>query len=96
MAVGAACFPNAKRSAGRRHRLAPISGAGSAPLTEEIADMTERYLEDFAVGPIFASGHLRIDKGRIKAFASEFDPQPFRLDEGAARDTIFRGLAASG
>src|SRR6202011_5099077 len=28
--------------------------------------------------------------------AAEFDPQPFHLDEEAARDTIFRGLAASG
>ncbi|HKM73360.1 MAG TPA: MaoC family dehydratase [Stellaceae bacterium] len=33
---------------------------------------------------------------QIKAFAAEFDPQPFHLDEEVARDTIFRGLAASG
>ena len=58
--------------------------------------MTERYLEDFAVGQSFGSGRLRIDKDRIKTFAAEFDPQPFHLDEEAARDTIFRGLAASG
>jgi acyl dehydratase len=58
--------------------------------------MTERYLEDFAVGQTYGSGRLRIDKERIKSFAAEFDPQPFHLDEEAARDTIFRGLAASG
>jgi acyl dehydratase len=58
--------------------------------------MTKRYLEDFAVGQTFGSGRLRIDKEKIKAFAAEFDPQPFHLDEDAARDTIFRGLAASG
>jgi len=58
--------------------------------------MSERYLEDFAVGQTFGSGRLRIDKERIKAFAAEFDPQPFHLDEQAARTTIFRGLAASG
>lgn len=58
--------------------------------------MTERYLEDFAVGQIFGSERLRIDKERIKSFAAEFDPQPFHLDEEAARDSIFRGLAASG
>ena len=58
--------------------------------------MSERYLEDFAVGQKFGSGRLRIDKERIKAFAARFDPQPFHLDEDAARDTIFRGLAASG
>jgi len=58
--------------------------------------MAEHYLEDFAVGQTYGSGRLRIDKERIKAFAAEFDPQPFHLDEKAARDTIFRGLAASG
>lgn len=58
--------------------------------------MTERYLEDFAVGQTYGSGRLRVEKERIKSFAVEFDPQPFHLDEEAARDSIFRGLAASG
>ena len=58
--------------------------------------MTKHYLEDFAVGQIFGSGRLRIDKERITRFAQEFDPQPFHLDEEAARASIFRGLAASG
>jgi acyl dehydratase len=58
--------------------------------------MTERYLEDYAVGQKFGSGQIRVDKERIKAFAAEFDPQPFHLDETLASDTIFRGLAASG
>ena len=58
--------------------------------------MTARYLEDFTVGQTFGSGRLRIDEEQIRRFASEFDPQPFHLDDKAARDTIFRGLAASG
>jgi acyl dehydratase len=58
--------------------------------------MTKRYLEDLAVGQIFGSGRLRVDADQIKAFAAEFDPQPFHLDEKAANDTFFRGLAASG
>ena len=58
--------------------------------------MTERYLEDFAVGQTFGSGRLQVEKERIKTFAAEFDPQPFHLDEKAANDTFFRGLAASG
>src|SRR6202166_2601519 len=58
--------------------------------------MSERYLEDFAVGQTFGSGRLRIDKERVLAFAAEFDPQPFHLDEAAARRSIFGGLAASG
>jgi acyl dehydratase len=58
--------------------------------------MTGRYLEDFAVSQMFRAGPLPIDEERIKTFAAEFDPQPFHLDETAARDTIFGGLAASG
>ena len=57
---------------------------------------SERYLEDFAVGQTFGSGRLRIDKERTLAFAAEFDPQPFHLDEAAARRSIFGGLTASG
>jgi acyl dehydratase len=38
--------------------------------------MSERYLEDFAVGQVFGSGRLVVDEERIKAFAAEFDPQP--------------------
>lgn len=58
--------------------------------------MNERYLEDFAAGQTFGSGRLRVDKERIKSFAAEFDPQPFHLDEEAARNSVFQGLAASG
>ena len=58
--------------------------------------MTERYLEDYAVGQKFGLGRIRVEKDQIKAFAAEFDPQPFHLDEALASDTIFRGLAASG
>ena len=58
--------------------------------------MTRHYLEDFAVGQTFRSGRLRVDAERIKTFAAEFDPQPFHLDEQAALDTTFGGLAASG
>src|SRR4029077_16708585 len=58
--------------------------------------LSERYLEDFAVGQTFGSGRLRIEGERALAFAAEFDPQPFHLDETAARHSIFGGLAASG
>lgn len=56
----------------------------------------ELYLEDFSVGHVFRSPTLRVEPGRVKAFAEEFDPQPFHLDEAAARRSVFRGLAASG
>lgn len=55
----------------------------------------ERYLEDFAVGQTSGSGRTRIDGDRALAFAAEFDPQPFHLDEAAARHSIFGGLTAA-
>lgn len=58
--------------------------------------MTGRYLEAFAPGQKFASGQLKVDRERIKSFAAELDPQPFHLNEEAARGSAFRGLAASG
>jgi acyl dehydratase len=61
-----------------------------------VNQLSGRYLDDFAVGQTFGSGRLRIDKEQIFAFAAEFDPQPFHLDEAAARHSIFGGLAASG
>ena len=54
------------------------------------------YLEDFAPGQKYGTGKLRIDAAAIKAFAAAFDPQPFHLDEEAARATFFGGLSASG
>jgi acyl dehydratase len=58
--------------------------------------MTRQYLEDLSVGQKFGTGRLTVDRARIKAFAAEFDPQPFHLDEAAAEQSLLRGLAASG
>jgi acyl dehydratase len=54
------------------------------------------YLEDLHVGQRFTSGSYYMDLDQIKAFAAEFDPQSFHIDEAAAKQSIFRGLAASG
>lgn len=54
------------------------------------------FLDDLHVGQTFQSDRYRMDAGRIKTFAAEFDPQPFHLDESAAEGSVFRGLAASG
>jgi acyl dehydratase len=52
--------------------------------------MTERYFDDFAVGQVFKpNGRVRIDKKEIIAFAQQYDPQPFHLDEEAARRSMF-------
>lgn len=54
------------------------------------------YLDDLIIGQRFESGEVTLDAGAVRAFAREFDPQPFHLDEEAARDSLFGGLAASG
>jgi acyl dehydratase len=54
------------------------------------------YLDDLHVGQRFTSGTHRLDEAQIKAFAIQFDPQPFHTDKQAAERTFFKGLAASG
>ena len=54
------------------------------------------YLEDLSVGQRFVSAPRRIEAEEIKAFAAEYDPQPFHLYEDVAERSIFGGLAASG
>ena len=54
------------------------------------------YLDDLHVGQRFTSGTRKVDEAEIKAFAREYDPQPFHLDNETAKATIFQGLAASG
>ena len=54
------------------------------------------YLEDLHVGQRFESAPHPVDAEQIKKFAAEFDPQPFHLDEEAAKDSLFGSLAASG
>jgi len=55
-----------------------------------------RYLEDIKIGHRRELGSFTFTAEAIKAFAQQFDPQPFHLDEAAAQASIFRGLAASG
>jgi acyl dehydratase len=58
---------------------------------------TELYLEDFHEGQAFTgAGRHAMSAEAIKAFAAEFDPQAFHLDEATAGPTFFNGLAASG
>lgn len=58
--------------------------------------MAKLYLEDLKVGDRFRSAEHALDVAQIKAFAQQFDPQPFHTDEEAAKNTFFGGLAASG
>ena len=56
-----------------------------------------RFLNDFVVGEIYRTpDRKRVETADIKRFATEYDPQPFHLDEEAGRKSMFGGLAASG
>ena len=57
---------------------------------------TELYLDDLAVGRKFVTRELTLTLEDCKAFAAEFDPQPFHLDQSAGRGSVFGRLAASG
>src|SRR4051812_46681465 len=54
------------------------------------------FLDDLQVGQRFVSGTHLVDEDQITAFARQFDPQPFHLDDAAAKASLFGGLAASG
>ena len=59
--------------------------------------MEPLYLEDMPPGLAFdLPGELTVDADAIRAYAAQFDPQPFHLDDEAARASVFGGLAASG
>ena len=58
--------------------------------------MPRLHFEDFAPGSIAEFGSRSVTREEIIAFAAEFDPQPFHLDEEAARASMLGGLAASG
>ncbi len=53
------------------------------------------YFEDYEVGEVRNLGSYRVSRGEIVEFAERFDPQPFHIDEAAAKDSIFGGLTAS-
>ena len=55
-----------------------------------------RFLEDVELGHRREMGSFTFTAELIKAFAVQFDPQPFHLDEEAAKQSLFGGLAASG
>jgi len=54
------------------------------------------YWEDMHVGEVRELGSITPTREEIIAFATQFDPQPFHLDEEAAKASVFGGLCASG
>ena len=62
----------------------------------EKEDRMGRGLSDFDVGQRFESPVVTVDEAQALDFARQFDPQPFHLDEQAAQQSLFKGLATSG
>jgi acyl dehydratase len=65
-----------------------VSGAAIAPVG--------RYFEDFALGERFTTSGVTLTESMIVEFALTYDPQPFHIDVGAARGSIYGGLICSG
>jgi acyl dehydratase len=54
------------------------------------------YWEDLQVGQVRQLGQIKPTREDIIAFAKQFDPQPFHLDDEAAKASVFGALCASG
>ena len=54
------------------------------------------YWEDLQPGQVLDLGSITPTREEIIAFATQFDPQPFHLDDQAAKASVFGGLCASG
>jgi acyl dehydratase len=77
--------------------VAEGAGGGGALIELREGKMSEKiYLEDLQVGQKFSSAAEEMTEAEILAFAARYDPQPFHLDDEAAKGTLFGGLAASG
>ena len=58
--------------------------------------MPKLYFEDLKIRDRLESGTYPVSEEAIVAFAREFDPQTFHLDAKVAKETMFKGLIASG
>jgi acyl dehydratase len=93
----------------RRRHPAPARPAvdGSRPARQPIASLWDApapppepgrggFFEDRRIGETTDFGRHTFGRDEIVAFAREFDPQPFHVDEAAARASLFGALCASG
>lgn len=76
--------------------LLEASKTASPPAARGNPEVRGYYLDDLTIGQKFTSAPRSLSEAEITAFARAFDPQPFHLDDGKAKSTLFGGLAASG
>lgn len=58
--------------------------------------MTKKYFEDIDIGETHELGKWSITREELVSFAERYDPQPFHVDEAAAKESMYGGLIASG
>ena len=79
----------------RLGRVAQTARAGFVGVGRARYTIGMRYFEDIVVGEVEEIGRHRVSREEIIRFAREWDPQPFHIDEEAARESLFGGLSAS-
>lgn len=84
--------PRPSQSSSRPPPLADIWSGPAQPAGQS----ADGYFEDRQLGEtVVFPGHT-FARDEVIAFASQFDPQPFHLDEEAAKASLFGALCASG
>src|SRR5438477_3605332 len=77
------------RRSGSRRQFSKNARRETLTMTEFIDD-DRLYLDDLHIGQRFTSGTHVVDEEQIKAFARQFDPQPFHLDTRQPRTPCSR------
>jgi acyl dehydratase len=79
-------------------RISTLLGCNrlEAEIVKKHMQATRLYFDDLRVGQRFVTASHELDATQIKAFARQFDPQTFHLDEAAAKESFFGELVASG
>ena len=60
------------------------------------ANKEEWFFECYIQGSVFEFGPLEVDENEVLEFARRYDPQPFHIDDEAAKQSSFEGIIASG
>jgi acyl dehydratase len=88
--------PGPATSAVEKSKAPPVRVATLWDETASTSMPDGNAFEDVVVGDVRDLGGHTFGRDEIVAFARDFDPQPFHLDEEAGRRSLFGGLAASG
>ena len=87
--------PAGRADGASKKEKAPVASLWDGPASASAAE-PDGYFEDRIIGETADLGEHTFTREEIIAFAREFDPQPFHLDEAAARASLFGALCASG